>query len=194
MSFASQKTPVTFRLHGVSVSTCTRRAALIARERNIPYELVPVNFKVREHKQAPHLEHQPFGQVPYITQDDGFELFESRAIGRYLATLGSGPGLVPTEPKAYAKFEQAASIEYAQFDPLASAIGKEAVIKPYYGQPTDEARLKELEVTLADLYHLPYGSMVFESGYGDLENRPNLHRWWKDISERPAWQAVKDGA
>ena len=56
-----------FRLHGIQKSTCTRRVAIIAKERNIPYELVPINFAVAEHKQPAHLEHQPFGQVPYIT-------------------------------------------------------------------------------------------------------------------------------
>jgi len=56
-----------FKLHGVSQSTCTRRVALIAKERNLQYEVIPVDFKVAENKQPPHLKHQPFGQVPYIT-------------------------------------------------------------------------------------------------------------------------------
>jgi glutathione S-transferase len=55
------------KLHGASLSTCTRRVALIAEERNLKYELIPVDFKVTEHKQPAHLQHQPFGQIPYIT-------------------------------------------------------------------------------------------------------------------------------
>jgi hypothetical protein len=39
---------------------------MIAKERNIPYELILVNLETGEHKQPAHLEHQPFGQVPYI--------------------------------------------------------------------------------------------------------------------------------
>ncbi|KAH9992149.1 glutathione S-transferase [Russula vinacea] len=208
-----------FKLHGSKMSTCVRRAAVIAKERNVPYELIIVDFMAAEHKQPPHLQHHPYGQVPYMSQDDGFELFESRAIGRYIATLGSGPQLIPTEPKAYAKFEQAASVEYAQFDPLAAVISYEKIIKPRFGMVTNEKRVEELvallkvkldgheailgkqkylagdEVTLADLFHLPYGSIVFEQlEYGLLDKRPNLQRWWKDISSRPSWQAVKDGA
>ncbi|KAH9992151.1 glutathione S-transferase-like protein [Russula vinacea] len=208
-----------FTLYGHSEVACTRRVALIAKERNVPYKLVTVDVKGGEHKQPAYLKHQPFGQVPYIIQEDGFELFESRAIGRYIATLGSGPELIPTEPKAYAKFEQAAGIEYAQFDPVAIGIAKEKIYKPFFGEATDEAKVQELtgqleskldgyeallskqkylagnEVTLADLFHLPYGSIVFEElGYGGLDKRPNVKRWWKDISSRPAWQAVKGGA
>ena len=51
---------------------------------------------------------------------------------------------MPTEPRARAKFEQAASIEYAQFDPIASTIASEKVFKPHYGEVTNEALVTEL--------------------------------------------------
>ncbi|KAI9449361.1 glutathione S-transferase-like protein [Lactarius psammicola] len=209
----------TFKLHGLALSTCTRRVALVAKERNIPYTLSPVDLGKGEHKSASYIEHHPFGQVPYITQDDGFELYESRAICRYLANLGSGPALVPTEPRALAKFEQAASVEYSNFDPIASTIAYEKVFKLYQGKKTNEDLVTELvarleakldgyekilskqkylagdEVTLADLFHLPYGTMVFEQlQLGGIDKRPNVLRWWKDITSRPSWQAVKGGA
>jgi glutathione S-transferase len=56
-----------FKLHGAPPSTYTRIVALIAKERNIPYEFVPINFRTSEQKQPTYLEHQPFGQVPYIS-------------------------------------------------------------------------------------------------------------------------------
>jgi len=210
---------MTIKLYGASISSCTRRVMLIAKERNLQYELTPLDFEAEEHKQPPYLQHHPFGQIPYISQDDGFELYESRAIGRYLATLGSGPELIPTEPKACAKFEQAASVEYAQFDPIASEIAKEKVFKKYYGEVTDEKRVEKLvsqlegkldayeailgkqkyisgdNLTIVDLFHLPYGHIVFEQlDYGNLDKRPNVKRWWDDISSRSTWQAVKNGA
>jgi glutathione S-transferase len=55
-----------FKIHGVSMATCTRRVALIAKERNLKYEVIPVDVKAAEHKQPPHLQHQPFGQIPYM--------------------------------------------------------------------------------------------------------------------------------
>ncbi|KAI0300725.1 hypothetical protein B0F90DRAFT_1722838 [Multifurca ochricompacta] len=57
---------MSFKLHGFSLSTCTRRVALVAKERNIPYELVPVDLRLSEQKKPTHVAHQPFGQVPYI--------------------------------------------------------------------------------------------------------------------------------
>jgi len=189
---------------------------MIAKERNIPYEFIPVDLQKGDNKQPAYLEHHPFGQVPYIAQEDGFELFESRAICRYLATLGSGPELIPRDPRARAKFEQAASMEYAQFDPAGFALLYERVIKQYIGQTTNEERVEELtsqletkldgyeailrkqkylagdEVTLADLFHM-LGNVIFGLLEIDLNKRPNVQRWWKDISSRPSRQAVMKG-
>lgn len=68
-----------------------------------------------------------------MQDDDGFILFESRAIGRYVATKYSNQGisLIPTDLKANAKFEQGASIETADFDPSASSFAFEKVFKKY---------------------------------------------------------------
>jgi glutathione S-transferase len=55
-----------FTLHGAPQSTCTRVVAVIAKERNIPFETVTLNFREAEHKQPANLAHHPFGQVPYI--------------------------------------------------------------------------------------------------------------------------------
>ncbi|KZT29998.1 glutathione S-transferase [Neolentinus lepideus HHB14362 ss-1] len=203
---------------GSPYSTCTRRVAVVCKELGIPYELKAIDLSKGEHKSAEFVAKQPFGQVPYI-DDDGFVLFESRAIGRYLA-LKAGSDLLPRDVKAQAKFEQAASIELTNFDPFASGIAAEKVFKPRRGVQTDPARVQEYatalegkldayekilaiqkylagdEITLADLFHLTYGAMLAPCGFSFLEDgkRPNVARWWKDITDRPSWQAVKDQA
>jgi glutathione S-transferase len=47
--------------------------------------------------------------------------------------------------------------------------------------------------TLADLFAIPYGSMLTLADVDILEDvkRPNVARWWKEITARPTWQAVK---
>jgi glutathione S-transferase len=88
-------------------------------------------------------------------------------MGRYLAELGSGPTLLPTEPKARAKFEQAASIEYAQFDPIAHKIFKETLYKKVHGQPIDEERVKSLLPVLEsklDVYEVILSKQKYLAG------------------------------
>ncbi|KAG2031205.1 glutathione S-transferase [Suillus americanus] len=210
------------KLYGFPTTTCTRFVALICREQNIPYELIHVNLAKGEHKQPAFTAIQPFGQVPYI-DDEGFILYESRAIARYLIKKypNQGTSLIPSDPKAEALFEQAASIEAFNFTAFVAPIIAEKVFKPYRGLQPNEELVSELfasllpkldaydlilskqkylagdSVTLADLAHLAYGTAFYELGVSFAEvfdSRPNFTRWWKDISSRPAWLAVKDGA
>ena len=99
----------------------------------MPFEFVNIDFMKGEHKSPEYLKKQPFGQVPYIVEDDGFVLYESRAIGRYIATKyhGQGTPLIPepSDAKATALFEQALSIETSNFDAFASPIAYEKVLK-----------------------------------------------------------------
>lgn len=68
---------------GSPISTCTQRVATVPLEKQVPFHLVEVDMSICEHTE--HLERQPFGQIPYI-EDDGFFCYETRAIGRYIAT------------------------------------------------------------------------------------------------------------
>ncbi|KAI0943403.1 hypothetical protein AcW1_002573 [Taiwanofungus camphoratus] len=193
------------KLYGSPLSTCTRRVALVLKEKDVPYELVAVDLTKNEHKDGAFLANQPFGQVPFIVEEDGFQLFESRAIGRYIALKYAGRGnkIVPdtADLKKTALFEQAASIELTNFDPFASGIAFEKVIKPRKGLGDSKvvanllqvlnakldayeiilSKTKYLagnEITLADLFHLPYGSMLGVMGIDVLlsEKRPNVAR------------------
>jgi len=58
--------------------------------------------------------------------------------------------LVPKEPIKLAKFEQAASIEYQQFDPIVNLLAYEKVFKLHYGKKTNEPLVEELLERLAD--------------------------------------------
>ncbi|EKM53959.1 uncharacterized protein PHACADRAFT_257476 [Phanerochaete carnosa HHB-10118-sp] len=210
------------KLYGNPMSTCTKRVAMVLKEKNVPFEFVVIDFAKSEHKSPAYLEKQPFGQVPYI-DDDGFILFESRAIARYIAIKyhDQGATLLPAygDLQGLGRFEQGASIEAGTFDVYAGAIAFEKLFKPMRGLQTDDTKLEYFTTTLdakldgyeavlskqkyiggdiftlADLFHLPYGALLPKAGYNYLQDtakRPHLARWWKEISSRPTWEAVKD--
>ncbi|KAG6843434.1 hypothetical protein H0H93_001051, partial [Arthromyces matolae] len=141
------------KLFGNPVATCTQRVVTVLKEKQVPFEFVAVDMANGEHKSAAYLEKQPFGQIP-VLDDEGFVLFESRAICRYIATkyADQGTKLIPTEPKANALFEQAASIEQSNFDAFAAPAVYENVFKKWHGQTPDAAAfdglIKKLDAKL----------------------------------------------
>lgn len=64
--------------------------------------------------------------------DDGFILYESRAICRYLSEkyADQGTPLYPRDLKQRALVEQGAAVEMASFDPPAMSIRIEKFVKP----------------------------------------------------------------
>jgi len=176
-------------LYGHPMSTCTRRVVVTLKEKGIPYEFKTIDLFTGAHKGPEFMAMQPFGQVPVLVDGD-VQLFESRAIARYIAMkfAGHGTPLVPgmSDLKGWALFEQAASVETSNFDPYASGLAVEKVFKPMRGQTTDEAQVAYYEKTLkeklvgyetllsktkflagdsltvVDLFHLPYGSIANE--------------------------------
>jgi len=74
------------------------------------------------------------GTLIHHKDDDGFILYESRAIVRYLIKKYPNQGttgLIPTDPKEVALFEQAASVEVSNFDAYAAPLAYEKVFKTY---------------------------------------------------------------
>ncbi|KAJ7910404.1 glutathione S-transferase [Mycena leptocephala] len=202
------------KLYGAKIATCTRRVGTVLHELHVPFELIEVDVMGGAHKTPEYLKKQPFGQIPYI-DDDGFILYETRAICRYIAAKYPASGLIPTEPKANALFEQAAAVELTNFDPSGAKAGFE-FFKKTLGMPYDQAQADaQLEVldkkldayeailsaqrylagdklTLADLFHLPYAPLV-ASGSDIMTRRPNVARWYNELVERPSWLAYVDG-
>ncbi|KAG9042341.1 hypothetical protein FS837_010974 [Tulasnella sp. UAMH 9824] len=210
---------MTIKITGHWVSACTQQVLLVLYEKGVEFELKNIDWSTAEHKSEPHLKKQPFGQIPFI-DDDGFILFECRAIARYLATkyADQGPKLLPdpSDLKAVALFEQAASIEQSNFDTYACVIAHEKYYNPLQGFPTDEAayqrnldilnakldgyerilsKQKYLagdELTLADLWHLPYSDVAETIAPQLFESHPKFNEWYQGLKARPSWVRVKE--
>lgn len=70
------------KLYGSAMSTA--RVLVTILEKELPYEHVVVDIAKGDQKSEAYKKLQPFGKVP-VFEDDGFFMFESRAICRYLA-------------------------------------------------------------------------------------------------------------
>ncbi|KAL1641693.1 Glutathione S-transferase hmp2 [Diplodia intermedia] len=191
----------------------TSRVLVTILEKELPYEFIRIDIAKGDQKSEEYRKLQPFGKVP-VLDDDGFVMFESRAICKYLdRKYPSGRKLIPEGDEAYGRFEQACSVEQSCFAAAAETIGTELVIRPMKGLGApDEARVAQAEkdldivlavydeilakqrylagdeLTLADLFHLPNGAALKGGKWKEIFNKyPNVDKWFTKLQERETW-------
>lgn len=205
---------------GTKTSTCTLRVIAVANALNIPLEIETIDWINRAHKAPEYTKnYQPFGRIPVLI-DGNFKLFESRAICRYLIHKYQSKDtlqLIPEDIQQAALIEQFISVETSEWGNCVDKYVYEAVFKKNLGGTPDQEKVAELRkaceqtldvynhmlegkdylvgenFTLADISHLPYGQYAFNAGLEDVfiaPSRPNVARWWKNITGQQAWQAA----
>jgi glutathione S-transferase len=127
-------------VYGVPGSPYVRMPLLACEEKGAPYRLVAL--KPGESKQADYLARQPFGRIPAI-EHDGFQLYESQAIIRYIDQVFPGPSLTPDDPRARARMNQVMGIvDWYVMPSLSAGIGFNRIIAPIFGMAADEEKVK----------------------------------------------------
>lgn len=92
-------------LYGADYSVYVRIARLTLAEKGVDYQLVPLDIFAAEGIPAWYLEHHPFGRIPAF-EHNGFRLFETSAIARYVDEAFDGPALQPKDPHGRARMNQ----------------------------------------------------------------------------------------
>jgi glutathione S-transferase len=164
-----------------------------------------------EHRNAAHLARHPFGVVP-VLDDDGFVLYESRAIIRYLDARLSGPSLVPAVPHEAARMNQWLSVDQSYVAPHTRTLAIERILKKHQGiAPNAEAidmaekalrhalvvfdraldgndYLAGRTFSLADISLLPYLASLPSIGAEHLtRDLTHLAAWSRTVRERASW-------
>ena len=199
-------------IYGPAISTYVRTVRLVCEEKGAAYQLVEIDIIQGANKSPEHLARHPFGRVPAF-EHDGFALYETCAITRYLDAVLPGPALTPGDAKGAARMQQAiAVVDSYAYGAMISAVVMQRVVMPMVGGTTDEtviaaalptadvslAAFEDLlgggaylaggEISLADLHLAPvmgYFAATPE-GQSRLPGHPNLARWWAAVSVRPS--------
>src|SRR5215471_1881387 len=90
-------------VYGPAGSPYVWSARLALAEKGVAHDLVEVGFG--EHLEAPHIERHPFAKVPAF-EHDGFALYETQAILRYIDEGFPAAPLQPTDLHQFARMSQ----------------------------------------------------------------------------------------
>jgi glutathione S-transferase len=209
---------MTLVLHGYRYSVYQRIVRLTLAEKGVTYDRVEVNPFAPD-VPAAYLALHPFGRVPALVHD-GFALYETAAITRYVDRVFPGPALQPAEARALARMDQIIGVVDAYgYWPMVRQVFSLGVFRPRLGQPADEAEIAKglaasvkvlaaLERLAADdaflvgatlsLADLHLGAMLayfVQARDGDalLHKCVRLTRWWQRLSQRPSFAATDPG-
>lgn len=203
-------------LLGATYSVYVRSAQLTLEEKGVPYRLEEIDIFARGCPPPAYLERQPFGRIPAF-EHDGFRLYETGAIIRYVDEAFPGPPLQPAEPRARARMNQVISIldSYA-YRILVWDIFVERVRVPKQGRIADEAKIAAAlpraatclaaldaimdggsflageALSLADLHAAPMIAYFRLADEGDalLRGHSRLQAWWTRIAARESVRRV----
>jgi glutathione S-transferase len=137
------------KLYFHPMSGNSRRVLLVATHLDIPLERILVDLPKGEQRGAPHLNRNPNGRVP-VLDDDGFVLWESRAIMQYLTEKAPGQTLLPTDARGRADVSRWLFWCAAHMAPANTVLVFENFVKPMTGRgPADPAVVARGEALVA---------------------------------------------
>src|SRR5215831_4625005 len=189
-------------VYGPAFSTYVWSVRLALAEKGVAHELVEVPFGA--HREAQHLSRHPFAKVPTF-EHDGFALYETQAIMRYVDERFAGTPLQPEDVHEWSRMNQIIGIVDAYAWPsIAGTILFNRILVPRIlggtpDEPAIEAALprarlclSEIDrlmednwflvadfISLADLMVLPllfYFSNV-PDGQAPMAEHPKLQNW-----------------
>ncbi|HLM43273.1 MAG TPA: glutathione S-transferase N-terminal domain-containing protein [Myxococcaceae bacterium] len=203
------------KVYGHPMSTCTRKVLATLAEKGHEASFELVDLMKGQQKSPQYMAKHPFGVIPFL-EDDGFTMYESRAIIRYLDAKLPGTKLTPSDLPSLGRMEQWLSVEQSYFTPGCMAIVMELMFKALRGggapdmakvakgrdesaralDAVDRALMTQAYLagdtfSLADISWLPYLQYLAATPHGTLiTERPHVKAWWQRISTRPSWKKV----
>ena len=182
-----------------------RKVSIMLEETGLEYEVHPISFSKDEQHTPEFLKIGPNNKIPVIVdRDNGLSLMESGAILQYLAKK-SGQFMPPQDSDEYWKMQEWLMFQMASVGPMFGQVhtfvryqeGKNVEASERY--LTESKRIYGvMDKRLADReYFLDWGYSIVDIAIFpwvgrcdwqtiDLNDYPNVLRWYRQIKERPA--------
>jgi glutathione S-transferase len=202
-------------VYGAAMSPYVWSVRLALAEKGVAHDLVSVG--IDEFRSETHLARHPFGKIPAF-EHDGFMLYETQAIMRYVDEAFPAAPLQPIEVHPFARMNQIMGIVDNYLTPsLLANVIFQRMVAPRLGRPVDEAAIAAAlpkvrlclgeiarltggqpflageSVTLADLMAIPqlYYFKKLPEGGAQFAELPALAAWVNRMEERQSLQVTR---
>jgi glutathione S-transferase len=196
------------KVWGRNTSSNVQKVMWAVAEIGLPVERIDIGGPFGKNREMPYIGMNPNGLVPTIEEEDGFTLWESNSIVRYLAAKHKS-GLEPADLRARAQAQKWMDWQLTVMAPAIGPLFMGMVRTPpaeRNAKAIDESKAKTADATR--LLDAQLGKTQFLAGdafsYGDIpvgimiwryrELAPeraafeNVDRWYAAIAARPGFQ------
>ncbi len=178
------------KIWGRASSSNVMKVVWLCEELSIPFERVDVGGEFGRTKEAFYLAMNPNSRVPTIEEADGYTLWESNSILRYLvATRAPGHAIHPTAPAARGRVERWMDWQLASLGgPMTPLFFTYVRIPEPKRDYAAAAKALEEASALWSIVDRQLGDAEYvEGGYSlaDIVLGPYLHRWFALPITRP---------
>jgi glutathione S-transferase len=197
------------RIHRHPLSGHSHRVELMLSLLGLVSERIDVDLSQGEHKRAPFLALNPFGQVP-VLDDGGFVLADSNAILVYLAKRYGAEHWLPDGPVETAAVQRWLSIAAgplvsgpatarlvtvfgASLDAAAAIARSHDLLRILEAELRDRSFLVGVLPTIADVALYTYVAHAPE-GNVSLDAYPNVRAWLERIEKLPGFVPMQSAA
>ena len=197
------------KLYDFKSSPNCQRVKVVLAEKNLPYEIVPIDLRAQAQKTPDYLKLNPYGKVPVLADDDTV-LYESCIINEYLEEKYPNPPLLPKDPGKKAKARILIDYGMAHFDGAYQKLRMELAKDPkeQSQQVVDHAKgdlkklLQRLENDIDDQPYLVGDFSLVDAdliprftrleGFGVLPDPslPRLGKYLERMKARPSVKAI----
>jgi glutathione S-transferase len=201
---------MSIKLYDGQRSPHARKVRLLAAELGIALERVALDFQKGELRAPEYLAKNPNGRIPTL-EDDGFVLWESAAILKYLAAKRPERGFAPADPGEQAQIDQWLFWWTADPEAAFSRLIWERRVKPFLGKGGNDPNIiadaqasldrflpvldRQLagkdyvlgELSIVDFSMAPVLDIMSFIGV-DLSSYANITAWLERLRAKPYWK------
>ena len=198
------------KIWGRNTSSNVQKVIWGLAEMQLPFERIDVGGAFGKTKDAAYLAMNPNSLVPTLEEDDGYTLWESNSILRYVAAKHAYRTLKPADLKVRASAQKWMDWQLSVMAPAITPVFWGLIRTPAEQRDAKAiATGKEKTVAAAQIMDAQLGKTAYLAGddfsYGDIpvgimiyrymqliperSATPNLDRWYAAISSRAAFKA-----